>query len=52
MQRTRSKKLLNIKVFNNTVVQSIIAIKTVHLEAKNTTSLGAPTAPFDIIKLD
>ena len=51
-QRTRSGRLLNTRVFNNTVVQSIIAMKAVNLEAENTTSLGAPTAPFDAIKLD
>jgi len=51
-QRTRSGKLPNIRVFNNTVVQSVIAIKAVYLKAENTTSLGAPTAPFNIIKLD
>jgi len=27
-------------------------MKAVHLEAENTTSLGAPTAPFNVIKLD
>jgi hypothetical protein len=34
------------------VVQLVIAINAVHLEAGNTTSLGAPTAPFDTIELD
>jgi hypothetical protein len=51
-QRTRSVRLLNTRVFNNTVVQLVIAINAVHLEAGNTTSLGAPTAPFDAIELD
>jgi len=51
-QRMRSGRLLNIRVFNNIVVQLVIAIKAVHLEAKNTTSLGAPIAPFNAIKLD
>jgi hypothetical protein len=41
-----------MRVFNDTVVQSVIAMKAVHLEAENTTSLGAPTAPFDAIELD
>ena len=41
-----------MRVFNDTVVQSVIAIKAVHLEAENTTSLGAPIAPFDAIELD
>ena len=34
------------------VVQLVIAIKAVYLKAKNTTSLGAPIAPFNAIKLD
>ena len=41
-----------MRVFNNTVIQSVIAIKAVYLEAKNTTSLRVPTAPFNTIKLD
>ena len=48
----RSRRLLNIRVFNDTVVQLVIAIKAIYLEAKNTTSLGVPIAPFDAIKLD
>jgi hypothetical protein len=51
-QRMRSGRLPNIRVFNDMVVQLVIAIKAVHLEAENTTSLGAPIAPFDAIKLD
>ncbi len=51
-QRTRSRRLPNIKVFNNTMVQLVIAIKAVYLETENTTSLKAPTVPFNIIKLD
>jgi len=34
------------------VVQLVIAIKAIHLEAKNTTSIGAPIAPFNAIELD
>ena len=41
-----------MRVFNDTVVQSVITIKAVHLKAENTTSLGAPTAPFNAIELD
>ena len=52
MQKTKSKKLLNIRVFNNTVVQSVIAMKAVHLEAKNTTSLGVPIVLFNTIEVD
>jgi hypothetical protein len=51
-QRTRSGRLPITRVFNDTVVQLIIAMNAVHLEAGNTTSLGAPTAPFDAIELD
>ena len=52
VQRIRSKRLPNIRVFNDTVVQSVIAIKTIHLETKNTTSLEVLTAPFNVIELD
>jgi hypothetical protein len=34
------------------VVQLVIAIKAIYLEAENTTSLGAPIVPFDAIELD
>jgi hypothetical protein len=34
------------------VVQLVIAMKAVYLEAENTTLLGAPIAPFDAIELD
>jgi hypothetical protein len=34
------------------VIQLIIAINAVYLKAENTTSLGAPTALFNAIKLD
>ena len=34
------------------VVQLVIAIKAIYLEAKNTTSLGAPIVLFNAIKLD
>jgi len=34
------------------VVQLVIAIKAVYLEAKNTTSLEAPILLFNTIKLD
>ena len=34
------------------VVQLVIAIKAIYLEAKNTTFIGAPIAPFDAIELD
>jgi hypothetical protein len=52
MQRIRSKKLLNIKIFNNIVVQLVITIKAIHLEVKNTTFLGAPTVLFNAIKVN
>jgi hypothetical protein len=51
-QRTRSGRLPNIRVFNDTVVQSVIAIKAIHLETENITSLKAPTVPFNAIKLN
>jgi hypothetical protein len=51
-QRTRSERLSNKRVFNDTVIQLVIAINAVHLKAGNTTSLGAPTALFDAIELD
>jgi hypothetical protein len=51
-QRTRSGRLPNTRVFNDTVVQLIMAMNAVHLEAGNTTSLGAPIAPFDAIELN
>ena len=41
-----------MRVFNDIVVQLVITMKAVYLEAKNTTSLGAPTALFDAIELD
>jgi hypothetical protein len=50
-QRTRSGRLPNTRVFNNTVVQLIIAINAVYLKAGNTTLLRAPTAPFNAIEL-
>jgi hypothetical protein len=34
------------------VIQLVIAINAVHLKAENTTSLGAPTAPFNTIELN
>jgi hypothetical protein len=51
-QRIRSGRLLNTRVFNNTVVQLIIAINAVYLKAGNTTLLGVPIALFDVIELD
>ena len=33
------------------MVQLVLAIKVVHLEPKNSTSLGAPTTPFKAIEL-
>ena len=52
VQRIRSGRLLHTRVFNNIVVQSVIAIKAVHLEAGDMTLLGVPIVPFDTIKLD
>jgi hypothetical protein len=49
---TRSGRLPNTRVFNNTVVQLVIVINAVHLKAGNTTSLRAPIALFDTIELD
>ena len=46
------QKVTKYKGFNNMVVQLVIAIKAIYLEAKNTTSLGAPIALFNAIKLD
>jgi hypothetical protein len=51
-QRTRSERLPNTRVFNNTIVQLIIAMNAVYLKAGNTTSLRALTAPFDAIELN
>ena len=51
-QRTSSGRLLHIGVFNNIVVQSVITMKAVYLEAGDMTSLRVPIAPFDAIKLD
>ena len=34
------------------MVQWVIAIKAIHLEPKNTASLGAPIALFNAIELD
>ena len=38
-------------VFSKLVVQLVSAMKAVHLEPKTSTSLGAPTAPFEAIEL-
>ena len=38
-------------VFSKSVVQLVSAMKAVHLEPKTSTSLGAPTAPFEAIEL-
>jgi hypothetical protein len=35
-QRTRSGRLPNTRVFNDTVIQSVVAMNAVHLEAENT----------------
>jgi hypothetical protein len=48
---TRSGRWPSTRVFNDTVVQLVTALKAVHLD-DNTTSLGAPTAPFEAIELD
>jgi hypothetical protein len=38
-------------VFSKSVVQLVSAIKAVHLEPETSTSLGAPTTPFEAIEL-
>jgi hypothetical protein len=38
-------------VFYKSVVQLAYALKAVHLELETSTSLGAPTAPFEAIEL-
>jgi hypothetical protein len=38
-------------VFSKSVVQLVSAMKAVHLEPKTLTSLGAPTALFEVIEL-
>ena len=38
-------------VFSKSVVQLVSAMKAVHLEPETSTSLGAPTAPFEAIEL-
>lgn len=50
-QPTRSGRWPNMRVFNDTVVQLVTAMKAVHL-GDNSTSLGAPTAPFEAIELE
>ena len=39
------------QVFSKSVVQLVSAMKAVHLESETSTSLGAPTAPFEAIEL-
>ena len=43
--------LLSDKVFNNTLVQLITSF-AVHIMNEDTTSLGVPTAPFEVINFD
>lgn len=38
-------------MFNNTIIQLVIAIKAVHLKPKASTSLGASTPPFEAVDL-
>ena len=51
-QPTRSGRVPVRRVFNDQVVQLVKAMKAVHLENEDTTSLGAPTAPFEAIELE
>jgi hypothetical protein len=51
-QPTRAGRTLVRRVFNDQVVQLVNAMKAVHLEDEDTTSLGVPTAPFEAIELE
>jgi hypothetical protein len=46
-----SKCISTGPVFSKSVVQLVSAMKAVHLEPETSGSLGAPTAPFEVIEL-
>ena len=47
----RSGRVLYRRVYSDQVAQLVLAIKAVHLEPKNSTSLGALITPFKVIEL-
>ena len=48
---TRFGRVPMRRVFNDIVVQLVTALKAVHLDIENTTSLDVPTATFESIEL-
>jgi hypothetical protein len=51
-ERKAQIRAQRVKAFSSYVVRAIAALKAVHLDSKESTSLGAPSVPFEAIELE